>query len=648
MNTNRFGLIVLLAAMIAPAWAQQPAASATKQKELLAILQSNAPAGEKGVACKLLTVYGTADAVPPLAALLTDKELASWARIALESIPGPAADDALRGGIDKTQGRLLVGVLNSVAYRRDAKAVAPVAAKLRDADPEVVQAAAVALGRIGGYDAATALEQFMAAASPAHRAYAAEGMVLCAERFMTDGKADQAVKLYDAVRKADVPRQRIFEATRGAILARGKDGVPLLVEQLRSQEKGFFQVALRTARELAGEATTAALLAELAKATPDRQSQLLLVLADRKDKSALPAVVELAKTGQGKARVAAVAVIETLGNASCVPVLLEAASTEDAALAAAARTTLARLGGKDIDAEMLSRMTQSQGKAKAVLIEIVEQRRIEGSMAAFLQSIADADAGVRSAAIVAIGANGDEKQAADLAKMLEKTKDAADRAGIEKALMSISTRCGAACVPILLPVTKHNDPPTRIAALNALACAGGADALAAVKAAVDDADATVQDEAVRTLSTWPNRWPNDAAAAPVLLGVAKAPKKPQHAVLALRGYLQYVQSNKALKPEQKLALLNDAQAVITRPEEKRAAISVLAGIGNAGALQSLLKLVDDAQIADEAASAVVVMCGKSVAGANKDVRKAALQTVIGKTKNADIKKRAEEALAGLK
>ena len=47
----------------------------------------------------------------------------------------------------------------------------------------------------------------------------------------------EAVEIYDEVRKADVPKQRMLEATRGAILARKPDGIPLLVEQLRSPDK---------------------------------------------------------------------------------------------------------------------------------------------------------------------------------------------------------------------------------------------------------------------------------------------------------------------------------------------------------------------------------------------------------------------------
>ncbi len=94
-----------------------------REAKLIAVLQSDAPPAEKAITCKRLAVYGTKDAVPALAPLLLDKELSSWARIALEAIPGPAADEALRSALGKAQGRLLIGVINSIAVRRDAQAV---------------------------------------------------------------------------------------------------------------------------------------------------------------------------------------------------------------------------------------------------------------------------------------------------------------------------------------------------------------------------------------------------------------------------------------------------------------------------------------------------------------------------------------------
>ncbi len=149
---------------------------------------------------------------------------------------------------------------------------------MKDADPEVASAAAVALGQIGGPAAAQTLEASLTAAPAAVRSAVAEGCIRCAERLRAEGNVEPAVRLFDAVCKADVPKQRIVEATRGAILARGAAGVPLLVEQLRSPDKARFAIGLRVARELAGREATEALAAELPRAAPQRQILLLLAL----------------------------------------------------------------------------------------------------------------------------------------------------------------------------------------------------------------------------------------------------------------------------------------------------------------------------------------------------------------------------------
>ena len=55
------------------------------------MLRSDAPPQDKAIPCKQLAIYGSKEAVPALAALLSNPELASLARIALEAIPEPAA-----------------------------------------------------------------------------------------------------------------------------------------------------------------------------------------------------------------------------------------------------------------------------------------------------------------------------------------------------------------------------------------------------------------------------------------------------------------------------------------------------------------------------------------------------------------------------
>ena len=114
---------------------------------------------------------------------------ASWARIALEAIPGTESDDALLKAIDSLEGRLLVGTINSLGVRHPETAVEKLASRLKDDDANVAAAAAVALGHIGNADATKSLRQTLTADSLAVRSAAAEGCVLCAEKLLADGQS---------------------------------------------------------------------------------------------------------------------------------------------------------------------------------------------------------------------------------------------------------------------------------------------------------------------------------------------------------------------------------------------------------------------------------------------------------------------------
>src|SRR5262249_31060032 len=148
-------LLVMAAASVHAADDRRP--SPEKERQLIGVLRSDAAPAEKAVACKHLAVDGSSESVPELAKLLTDNELASWARIALEAIPGSASDEALRKALDSLEGELLVGTINSIGVRRDAAAVDPLAARLEGKDSEAASAAALALGHIGNAAAAKSL-----------------------------------------------------------------------------------------------------------------------------------------------------------------------------------------------------------------------------------------------------------------------------------------------------------------------------------------------------------------------------------------------------------------------------------------------------------------------------------------------------------
>jgi len=639
----------LLAAVCLLACLGAPAAESLAQEEqkLIGVLESNAQPGEKALACKGLAACGTDKAVPALAPLLADPDLASWARIPLEAIPGPAAEDALTQALGKVQGRLLVGVINSLGVRRDPAPVAQLAAKLADADADVASAAAVALGCIGGQAAAMALDEALTQAPAPVRGAVAEGCIRCAEKFLAEGKDSEAARFYDKVRQAEVPKQRMLEATRGAILARKSAGVPLLLEQLRSPDQGRFNIGLRVARELAGPEVTRALDQELWQARPERREYLLLAQADRGGSEALTTVVAAIARGDKALRLTAVGILDRFGDPSSAAVLLDAAAGDDAQVTAAALTALARLPGNQVDSDVADRLSKSTGTMRRVLIELAARRQIEAALPEIARCVGDADAGIRAAAIRALGALGKEPAVRDLVQMLGKNPGQKECEDIEAALLAISRRAGAGCVQDLLPLEQSGDSARRVTGLHALASAGGPAALEALRTALEDKDQAVQDEAVRTLSTWPNTWPEDERAAEPLLALARSASKPTHRVLALRGYLQFLQGDKKLGNEEKTSKLEDLLPLLTRAEEKRQAIAVLQDVASAQALGLLTRFAEDPAVSEDAFSAMVETASKDSPGLSKAEREKALKAASA-SKSGATRRRAERALSKLK
>ncbi len=91
------------------------------EARLLRFLQSDATAAGKQFAFQDLSLVATDASIPLLAPLLVRTETSQMARYALERIPGPAADEALRKSLDKATGSVKIGIVNSLGRRRDGK-----------------------------------------------------------------------------------------------------------------------------------------------------------------------------------------------------------------------------------------------------------------------------------------------------------------------------------------------------------------------------------------------------------------------------------------------------------------------------------------------------------------------------------------------
>ena len=607
------GVLTTAAFLFADAvpFARAEGSSAEKEQKLIAVLRSDAPGDEKAIACKQLAIEGSSDAVPELAKLLMDPQLASWARIALEAIPGPATDESLRQATDSLTGILLIGTINSIGVRRDAGSVEILVKRLRDKDVSVASAAAVALGQIGNSAAAEALRKSLPTASaegsPVFLSAVAEGCVLCAERLLSAGKSAYAAAIYDDVRHAKVPQQRIVEATRGAILARQSDGIPILLEQFRSSEKELFNVALITLRELPGGEVDAAMVAEIQKATPERAALIIQAMADRpKTTVLLPALVTAARRGPKPVRLAALNALSRVGDASCFVPLLEIGREGDAELAQAAMQSIADLPGESVNAAIVAKLATPEGQRDPLVIEVIGRRGIVAT-AALLPSLEHSEPRVRSAALTALGETVGLAELPVLIATVVAAKHPEDALVAEKALKSASVRMPdrEACAAILASAVERSPSvPTQVVLLQIIGAVGGTKALEAVGAAAKKKDPLLQDACSRLLGEWMT-----VDAAPVLLDLSKTAEGEKYQLRAQRGYIRI--ARQFVMPEkQRAEMCRQAFAASSQTAEKKLVLEILKRYPNLDSLTIAINAIRSADVKDEATEAARVIGGK--------------------------------------
>ena len=509
----------------------------------------------------------------------------------------------------------MIGVINSIGVRRDAAAVDSLKIRLLDKDSDVASAAAVALGRIGNSNSALFLTELLGTAPANVRSAVAEGLVVCAARFHSEGKNADAIKIYDNVRTADVPKQRVLEATRGAILARNLDGIPLLLEQLRAPDKALFQIGLSTARELKGREVDQALAAELDKAAPERAALIIYAMADRGTVD-MPAILKAAKAGQPAVRLAAINALGMVGNASCVPVLLDIAGEAESELSKAAKSTLAEMTDAGVNQAIAERLPKADGKMVATLIEIVGLRRIESTQE-LIKALSNPDKGVRAAAFMALGNTVPPSQLNVLIAQVVSPKRAED---LEAAILSLKTAAirmpdQEDCASKLSGASNAATASTKVALLEIIGAVGGKKALQTIEQAAKTDDAQLKDVSSKLLGEWMT-----IDAAPVLLNLAKTGPADKYQVRALKGYIRI--ARQFVKNEsEKAAMFSNAFDSARQPAEQKLVIDNLKAFPSIDTLKLAVRIAQSPELKEEASlAAIAISEDKKFAGKPEEAK----------------------------
>jgi HEAT repeat protein len=400
----------------------------------------------------------------------------------------------------------------------------------------------------------------------------------------------------------------MLEATRGAILARGDNGLPLLTECLLAPEKDLFQIALSTARELKGEFIGTNLTLQLGRIPPERAALVILAIADRSSEPlVLPSMLKVAAEGPKPARHAAIGALGRIGDATSVSPLLEIAAGPEADLARAAREALAKLPGEAVDKEILSRLAQVQGKTYPVLIEIVGQRRIDDAVAALLKAVNDSDRAIRSAALASLGNTITPKDLPALVAQAVAPTHADSAAAAQEALKTAAIRMPDRELTAgqLATALERAPAPAKPTLLETLGAVGGTKALQTLHTAAKSGDPQLQEVSSRLLGEWMT-----IDAAPVLLDLAKTGKPgDKFQVRALRGYIRIARQFTMTEPE-RAEMCRSALAVARQPAEQKLILEVLTRYPSVDTLKVAVEATKTPELKAEALNATQAIAQK--------------------------------------
>jgi HEAT repeat protein len=580
----------------------------------------------KALACRLLQRIGTEKCIPAVAELLGDEVLSHYARLVLQRMGIPKADEAMRTALAKAPDKLKVGILGSLGERRDAQAVPQIAPLAAHADPAVASAAIRALGKIGGSPAAECLSKLKPAESiaPVHMT----ALVDCARSL----KGADAVALYQLVLAGKTP-QRVG-ALSGMLAADEKKAVALMVDFIKGNDVRMSSGVLTLVVGEKSEYLTTA-MAELLGSLPDEKKvALITVLGARGDKAALASIAGCLTGTDERVRSAAVMALTKVGDGGIVPTLLgmSGGSTE----------AIAKMTDSSVNDALIKALDDN--KLKAPAIKALAARTCVAALPKLFDLLNDGDAAVRSAAWTGLGALATEEDIARVAKAAFAIKDPAEMSCGVIAARDICARAGdkAKCFDVVAGYYDGTTDAAKAIVIELASVVGSPSALDLVRKAMKSGNKELYGKAVRSLAGWCNE-----SAAADLLELAKSAPEEVERILALRGYIRIAGlDNVNLSADKRAEMFKTAAEMATRADEKKLIIGGLQKAKNAATLAIVNKYMDDPALRNEAEQyAIIIVEQLQKKGPAAEVKE--LATKLLTSKNRQIADKAKSVLASM-
>ena len=568
------------------------------EQRLAAAITSGASDDSIRFICRELAEIGGEVSVPALVSLLGHETHAEAALDALERNPSEAAGRALRDTLNTPSTRLKIGVINALGARKDADAV-PILATLA-ADPHFSAAAFLALGRIGGDEAAALIVEAVKQGPTELRPGAVDGYLELASGLLRAGNADAAIAVYTFLSDpVEAPHVRAA-ALAGLVKAQPDAAGDLLLQAFSSGDEVVEAAAAGLIRDLPEDADLAPYAQKLA--TINEQGKLLLLPALAARRAEIPtAIFSVLLQGGDAVQLAAIQAMPACADEGSVPLLVALAAEKKGDVKRAARECLTTLPGKKVNSALLDLARGADaGKAAEAVRSLGERGATDAADAVMRLARRSADP-VCTEAWRALKNMASGNNTAELAGMLAVLKEENARSNAERAVAAAAARIAEPekrAADVLALLDKEQNEAARVSLLRVLGQIATPEALAALRASLENENETLRAVVIEAFSAWP-----DSGPAADLLAVASSPKNDAEHAKAFEGYIRLLRASKDQPDDARVESLKAVAALARDDAEKKKVLAALGDLPTAASFTLIDAYTQEPGLAAEAALA---------------------------------------------
>jgi len=574
------------------------------EQALIRLLAPSATFEARRFACRQLAIYGKEASLPALAALFESPDTVGMACLALSTHPLAGANEVLREALATTSASDRGQVMLALGERRDALSVPALTKLARDADSTTAAAAIAALGKIAGEGALRSLSS-LRRSSDAQRVHGAVmASLTAADRAAETGSISAAGEVYEELLASSQSLHVRRAALEGMLRVDADGGLKRVLALLHGSDVLLRPSAIARVASLRGSEVSKRFADKLSELDPNEQVLLIESLAARSDRDARAAIKEQVFATSPTVRRTAIRALAYRGDAAVDAVLIEALRTfgnaEDQRVISMA---LSNLGGHaEVDESIIAALRNSSNPLRAVLIDVLRQRRSRIAIQALLDEAGSPNGVVAKEAFQALGELASSDVTTQLVQRLVDLQAPSARQAAKTAVAKVLAQIpdsGRRSAIMLGPLTQAEDAETRCSLIGLLHVCGDTQALEGAKAALQSADPRIRDAALRTLLSWPN-----GAAWNPLAQVYRQPATPREHRLALQGLVRLAHTENASPTADLIDRYRELLRHARDDADLKLILSALAGCAHPDALTLALPLRGNVQVRAEAEMAI--------------------------------------------